>query len=725
VIRLLILVSLVFPIAFSAQQQDLKQNFHPLKSAGILPDVFTQNIREVIKQDITDLKQKKDKDKTVKSSFLTASNYQIERILRSGNTLVNDEITDYLNEVADVILKDNPTLRKQLHIFTLKSAVVNAYSFDKGFIFIDIGLIAQVESEAQLAYILCHEICHFTKQHHINSFVINDRIDKDTYDGNTESKYIEKCQYSKEYESEADMEGFRLFERTTYDLKQAEKGFTVLQYSHLPFELIEFKKSIFETPNYQIPNRYLLAEVSAIKDNSDEDDSKLTHPNTKKRRIAIAEVISQRDNSKRVKAIVGQSRFEYVRDLSRMELCRLYLKVRDYPNSLYASYILTKKYPDNVYVAEVMAKSLYGLALYTNGEIKYTNDSYLERGVVSYSEIESFPQQIYHLVEKMPANEWAIMTLGHTYRLHQKFPKSKKLLAITDSMFTLMSRIDWGITDFARIPKVQGNPAQINGSTDTLTELKSKTELIVSLQKEKSDKAEDSVYYKTAFVDLFVGDPEFTKKFPISGGSSKISSSFKDFTIGGYRGKNQKNLALKIKTPIDTVLLLEPFYIRIDEREKQSVQYVRSDEKQEDYIQTIDECARLQDMVCVKMDPGLIGTNDADKMNDFSVINDWFDERFDADAEGRSILNTDEIDAVVKKYNTSFVLKTGIASVISRSGAKRTYFFGFLFDLKRNQMVYRKYEIFHKKDQWDMVRSKAYQMIFELRHPKRRSEEET
>ena len=67
--------------------------------------------------------------------------------------------------------------------------------------------------------------------------------------------------------------------------------------------------------------------------------------------------------------------------------------------------------------------------------------------------------------------------------------------------------------------------------------------------------------------------------------------------------------------------------------------------------------------------------NDVDKMNDFSIINDWFDERFDADAESKAILNTNEINEVIKKYGTHFVLKTGVASVTNMQGKKKTYFF--------------------------------------------------
>ncbi len=67
--------------------------------------------------------------------------------------------------------------------------------------------------------------------------------------------------------------------------------------------------------------------------------------------------------------------------------------------------------------------------------------------------------------------------------------------------------------------------------------------------------------------------------------------------------------------------------MKVDERYKQSVQYITSDEKQEAYVRTIDECAKLLQVQLIKLDPGLMVTAEVDKMNDFSTINDWFDEK--------------------------------------------------------------------------------------------------
>ncbi len=710
-------------VSFCFAQQNLQENYTPLKSSGSLPDIFTQNIRNIITSDINDLNKQKETDKLIKQTYLTEANYEIEKIVKSGNTLVNDEITVYLNKIADVLLKNNTALRQQLHIYTLKSHVVNAYSYDKGYVFIDIGLIAQAETEAQLAYILAHEISHFTKKHHINGYVKNEKIDNRSYNGeNSEDKLIEKCQYSKEFESEADLEGFKLFEQSNYNLKQAQKAFDVLQYSHLPFELVEFKKTFFETDKFIIPQGYFLKEVSSIRNNSNEDDTKQTHPNTTKRKQAITELIANRSNDGRVNALVSQKEFEYIRDLSRMELCRLYLKNRDYPNALYAAYILNSKYPNNQYVVEVISKCLYSLSLYGNSQLTYTHDSYLENGVPSHSDIESYPQQLYHLINKMPSNEFTIMSLNYVYRIHKKFPDNKFIACYSDSLFKLMGNVNWNIVDFVRLQKKEISQTEIKkDSIKAIEEPNSKTDLIANLQKENNFKNYDTAYYKEVFLDLFLNDKEFTNKFPMNGLGNNSSSGFSNYNKNNNKSykkkKNGEYISSGIK--IEKVLLLEPFYVKVDTRQKSKVQYVEADKKQEDLIKTIIDCAQKQHFELITLDPGLLTTGDVDKMNDYSVINDWFDEKFDASENDKNpIFNTDEIDNIITKYGTQYVLKTGIVNYRVGEFRNKTYFYSFIYDLKTKQTIYKKFEAFSEKDSQTLLNAKVYQTFYELTHSK-------
>lgn len=721
---------LLFTSFLSYAQQNLKQNYVPLKSSGTLPDIFTQNIRNVIKDDITELNKQKEEDRGIKSNYLTAANYEIEKIVKSGNTLINDEVTAYLNELAGVILKNNPTLKSQLHIYTLKSPVVNAYSYDKGYIFIDIGLIAQAETEAQLAYILSHEISHYVKKHNINGYVKNTKIDKKNYDGKTsEDKLIEKCQYSKEYESEADIEGFKLLEQTNYDFKQAEKAFDVLQYAHLPFELIEFQKNYFNNPNYKIPDSYFLKEVSSIRNNSAEDDTKHTHPNTAKRKQAIGELISKRSNTGRVNYIIGKEKFEYIRDLSRMELCRLYLKNRDYLNAFYAAYILEKKYPQNEYIAEIMSKCMYALTLYSRGDLRYDGDSYLENGIPSYSDIESYPQQLYYLTNKMPTNEWTILSMNYVYRNHKRFPGNAMINAYSDSLFKIMGNTNWEIFDFVRTNK---KPDTTIVKTETAVAKPdsgvSKTDLIATIQKENNFKHYDTAYYKEIYVDLFMNDKEFTSKFPLAGTKSESTSSgFTTYNTGGSNktyttSKPKKDKKVKYQEiKVEKVILLDPFYLKINEKKEEEVRYVDSDTKQEKFVVTVNDCAQKQNFEIVNLDPSLITSGQVDKVNDYSIMNDWFSEKFDATSNSKNpIFNTNDINTLIKKYATQYVLKTGIVNYKSKRGRKATYYYAFVYDLVNNEMIYKKQEIFKGKDTKDLVNAKVYQTLFELKRLKKK-----
>ncbi len=403
-----------------------------------------------------------------------------------------------------------------------------------------------------------------------------------------------------------------------------------------------------------------------------------------------------------------------------MELCRLYLKRRDYPNALYAAYILANKYPENQYVKEVIAKCLYAISLHGKGIIKYDSDSYLENGFPSYSDIESFPQQLYHFIDKMPTNEWTIMSMNYVYRLHQKYPSNKQISAYSDSLFKLMGQTNWGITDFVRVKKQPLlRDTLLLDSIKTKMTSNSKTDLIANLQKENTVKIEDTVYYKEAFVDLFMNDKEFISKFPSPNAlSAQTNSGFSTYkSRSSSKSKNEESI--KAQAKIEKVLLLEPFYLKVDDSKPEEFQYTESDERQEQFITTVNDCAKKLNFETVILDPGLVNPNEVDKINDFSVINDWFSEKFDADDKAKyPIFNTNEIDRVIEKYGTQYVMKIGIVNYRSKTGVKRTYYYGFIYDIKDNDVVYKRYVIYRDKDTKDLINAKVYQTFHELKHSK-------
>jgi len=72
----------------------------------------------------------------------------------SGRVLFGDPVSEYVNTVADKLLENEPELRSKLRFYCLKSNVTNAFATNQGMIFVTLGLIAQLENEAQLAQVL-------------------------------------------------------------------------------------------------------------------------------------------------------------------------------------------------------------------------------------------------------------------------------------------------------------------------------------------------------------------------------------------------------------------------------------------------------------------------------------------------------------------------------------------------------------------------------------------
>jgi beta-barrel assembly-enhancing protease len=87
------------------------------------------------------------------------------RILQTYPLSKNDKLQQYVTLVGNTVAgySARPTL--EWHFAALQTDVVNAFSCPGGFIFITTGALEQIDSEAQLAAVLGHEIAHATQKH--------------------------------------------------------------------------------------------------------------------------------------------------------------------------------------------------------------------------------------------------------------------------------------------------------------------------------------------------------------------------------------------------------------------------------------------------------------------------------------------------------------------------------------------------------------------------------
>jgi hypothetical protein len=251
------------------------QNFDQYRTLlpqGSIPKDFTEKSASKVATGITTISEKKNRVKKTKQKFVLESTFSIDNFLASGSVLFNDEVTVYLDQVLSELLKPHPELRKQVRVYAVKSSGVNAFTTNDGMIFVNLGLLSRLENEAQLAFILSHEVVHFQKKHAINAYATNVEISKargNYRDLSISERGFAKSSYSKELESEADISGADLYSKSAYAKDSVDGVFKILSRADFPAMWPRFNKQFFESGLFVFPDSLNLIKVRPIEVDED------------------------------------------------------------------------------------------------------------------------------------------------------------------------------------------------------------------------------------------------------------------------------------------------------------------------------------------------------------------------------------------------------------------------------------------------------------------------
>lgn len=673
-------------LAHTAPAQDFN-NYRPLKSSGRLPHVFSQPTIDKVNEDIAAAKARGELTDATKKKFYVESHYVLDHLLQSGKVLTGDPISAYVNHVADTLLRSDPELRKQLHIYVIKSPYVNAYTLVDGYIFINIGLIAQLENEAQLAYILSHEIVHYRNKHSLNTFLEYIKIDR-TSGANDDDNLEAKLEYSKEQETEADVQGLAIFMKSNYDIRAVMTAFDVMQYSYLPFDEEPFDKTFLEDDNLKLPDSYFLKETKAISNDDNFDDSKSTHPNVRKRKEAIKpEVDNSFNDASRKKFLVSETEFKRMQTISRFEMCRLELQSREYPDALYSSFLLQKKYPNSAYLKKITGKTLYNIAGYWSylrsnddaskifWESRLGSSQYGRWRTPDYEDIEGNSQQVYHLLKKLDNDEAAVVALNYNWKLHKEFPHDGEISRMCDSLFFMLSyKHNLHPDDFshrtkaelARQKAIRDSVALSVDKKDTTAAGESKYDKIRKQQETAlvSDKNEKFIYF--AFAD-FLRDEDFRDRYnKMDELAKKRSDSEKSSDLYSYsRSSNRVTLPA---LGAEKVVVVEPFALHIDSRSGDGkTQYLESEDAQEQLLNVIKTSAKSSGMTIDVIDPQHLDSSTTVDYNNMSDLKEWIAERMkQGNATMPFVIGADSAQSLVQKYGTKYFLWSGAVRIQKR-----------------------------------------------------------
>lgn len=376
--------------------------------------------------------------------FVVRSNFLLDRLLWGGQVERGDSLSAMANRVVKQLLRDDSLTQCNIHVYTLRSSDVNAWTFDRGVILVTTGLYARLENEAQLAFILAHEINHYKNKHALNTYALQSCDDLQRCSAPERLNRINR--YSRENEMEADREGIALMRKAGYDVTKVTSVFDLLQYAYLPVREVKFRKNYFEDDALVFPSQYFLGIVNEIVRRDVVNDTSGTHPTIRKRRVVAdflrdsvqpgyqgdsvppvfpAFIVSNEESFLRFRKTAGTA-------LGRQLLCEA-----RYRDALYHAYAMQELWPDVKPEAELLvAQSLYGIAM-LRATLRRDDDEI--SNFTRYAGVQGEMQQVYYLFSKLGAMESAVLALHYNWKCSEKYPQVTLLTAQRERLLKLVT----------------------------------------------------------------------------------------------------------------------------------------------------------------------------------------------------------------------------------------------------------------------------------------------
>lgn len=428
---LLILIPVLLSALTSAQKFDFN-NYTPLTSSGkIPPDLISFYLKS--EENAPEIHNNRE--------FVNFNAIEFGNMFASGKVIYNDPISLYAKKILDTLLYKRPEIRRKMRVFTLRSSIVNAYTTNDGKIFITTGLMARLNSEAELAFILAHEVVHYINKHVYDTYLFNkilttiftqkNKPQKNDITKKDNNSVFARYIHSREKEFEADKIGLTIFLETEYPHTVVDSVFRTLDGSELPVGNLAFKKAFFETSSFAIRDAAWLdaskIEQPAVDTNYNEFKS--THPNSISRKRQLQIDLEKEKFLARVKKyyLFTEFEFNFIKTISKYELINILYLEQSYEEAIYHSYLLINEYGKSNYLQKMIIKSLYALLTDTDYRSHYYYNK--KRGNI---------YQLSHLLKYLDRDEIEEMTLLYALELNKTIPEDKELQLLINNVYSLL-----------------------------------------------------------------------------------------------------------------------------------------------------------------------------------------------------------------------------------------------------------------------------------------------
>lgn len=294
-------------IAILSFSQERRQPFYLPVSAEGLTDVIENKQDDYYRflKDTLGRRNSKDFKEVIKEDY--------EKKINSDYFNFDPAVLDMVRPVLKNVYSTNPSLQNLKHLWLVSNdPSPNARANGAGIIIINIGLLFTLEDEAELAFVICHEIAHYTLEHSTATIAkwsetsqsdeFKDQLDEAKNNREVGSKLALKLldelktsmrYHSIEKENEADQTGYEYFINTKYDSLFAAAALSKLLRHSERIKTERFKlDGLLATSSYKFKPYWIKEEVSLFSASAEVNDYSLasdtisTHPDLENR-IAV------------------------------------------------------------------------------------------------------------------------------------------------------------------------------------------------------------------------------------------------------------------------------------------------------------------------------------------------------------------------------------------------------------------------------------------------------
>lgn len=328
--------------------------------------------------DFTSSKQRK----IVKEIYIESQKSFIDNI--DKNIFISDlKINKYLQDLLSEVLSKNKIDNKDYKILLSNDEIVNAYNVGDGTIVLNYGLLATVENEDELVFVICHETGH-QYLNHVKKEIENYAIQSTSDEIISKTNEIKRQKYRKATlasnllntiryknykqrrlkEIQADSIGLSFYKKTFRNQKNVLEILKKLEKSNKESDSLSIAdyKLFFEKDDFKLKSKYFETEESIFQNydhrQSASVDSLQTHPDCATR---IKLLIKNMDNETKIEGL-KTSFFEFKKNSTYQNLINLDNN-KDYGICLYESLKVFKKDSSNNLIKNLIIKNLSQIIL--------------------------------------------------------------------------------------------------------------------------------------------------------------------------------------------------------------------------------------------------------------------------------------------------------------------------------------------------------------------------